>query len=142
MDWTMSEFFADGGTTRFVDRLASSLGIASHRIKVVSIYEGSVVVDFAIESEEPATTTTDSTGATVALSDEAIAAKQAEAAAALAAVKSTLVTQASSGTLSIGAPVMGLEATNDTGASELLAGDPIPAAPSKNPDVSSLVPTE
>ena len=142
MDWTMNEFFADGGTTRFVDRLASSLGIASHRIKVVSIYEGSVVVDFAIESEEPATTTTDSTGATVALSDEAIAAKQAEAAAALAAVKSTLVTQASSGTLSIGAPVMGLEATNDTGASELLAGDPIPAAPSKNPDVSSLVPTE
>jgi len=54
MDWTMSEFFADGGTTRFVDRLASSLGIDSFRIKVVSIYTGSVVVDFAIEKQEVA----------------------------------------------------------------------------------------
>lgn len=71
MDWTMAEFFADGGTTRFVDRLAGSLGIASHRIKVVSIYEGSVVVDFAIEEEEVATTTVDSaTGATVTKSAE------------------------------------------------------------------------
>jgi len=49
MDWSMSEFFADGGTTRFVDRLAGSLGIPAYRVKVVSIYEGSVVVDFEIE---------------------------------------------------------------------------------------------
>lgn len=49
MNWTMAEFFSDGGTTRFVDRLATSLGIPSYRIKVVSVYEGSVVVDFAVE---------------------------------------------------------------------------------------------
>jgi len=46
MDWTMAEFFSDGGTTRFVDRLASSLGISAHRVKVVAVYKGSVVVDF------------------------------------------------------------------------------------------------
>lgn len=49
MDWSMSEFFSNGGTTTFVDRLASSLGVPSYRIKVVSVYEGSVVVDFAVE---------------------------------------------------------------------------------------------
>ena len=27
MEWTMEEFFADGGTTSFVDRLTGSLGI-------------------------------------------------------------------------------------------------------------------
>ena len=139
MDWSMSEFFAEGGTTRFVDRLATSLGVASHRIKVVSIYEGSVVVDFAIESEAPATTTTDSTGATVAKSPSLIAAETAAATAALANIKTLLVEQASTGTLNVGAPVMGLEAQNDSGQAELLAGDPIPAAPSKNPDVSELI---
>ena len=49
MDWTMAEFFAEGGTTRFVDRLAASLGIDSYRIKTVAVYEGSVVVDFSID---------------------------------------------------------------------------------------------
>lgn len=34
---------------------------------------------------------------------------------------------------------MGLEAAAENGKSELLAGDPIPKAPSKNPDVSSLM---
>ena len=60
MDWTMDAFFADGGTTRFVDRLASSLGIASHRIKVVAVYQGSVVVEFQIEQEQVLSTETDS----------------------------------------------------------------------------------
>ena len=52
MDWSLSEFYAEGGTTRFVDRLAASLGIAANRIKTVAIYEGSVVVDFVIEADE------------------------------------------------------------------------------------------
>lgn len=38
MDWTMDEFFADGGTTKFSDRLAASLGIKSANIKIVSVY--------------------------------------------------------------------------------------------------------
>ena len=34
---------------------------------------------------------------------------------------------------------MGLEALDDTGQAQLLAGDPIPAAPSKNPDISTII---
>lgn len=48
LNWTMSEFFADGGTTKFVDRIAASLGIKAANIKVVSVYMGSVIVQFAV----------------------------------------------------------------------------------------------
>jgi len=53
MDWTMDEYFAEGGTTSFIDRLASSLGIEAYKIKVVAIYEGSVIVDFSIAADPP-----------------------------------------------------------------------------------------
>jgi len=46
MEWTFEEFFADGGTTTFVDRLTASLGIHASTIKVVSVYEGSLVVNY------------------------------------------------------------------------------------------------
>jgi len=48
MEWTLAEFFADGGTTKFVDRLAGALGIHASTIKVVSVYQGSVVLNYAI----------------------------------------------------------------------------------------------
>jgi hypothetical protein len=48
MNWTFSGFFASGGTTKFVDRVAASLGLKPANIKVVSVYEGSVVVDFNV----------------------------------------------------------------------------------------------
>lgn len=48
MDWTLNEFYATGGTTSFIDRLASVLNIPSYRIYVVQIYQGSVIVDFSI----------------------------------------------------------------------------------------------
>ena len=54
MEWSMEEFFADGGTTKFVDRLAGSLGIHAADIKVVSVYEGSLVVNYEIEAESAA----------------------------------------------------------------------------------------
>jgi len=47
-EWTLAEFFADGGTTKFVDRLAGALGIHASTIKVVSVYQGSVVLNYAI----------------------------------------------------------------------------------------------
>jgi hypothetical protein len=34
----MGQFFADGGTTKFVDRVAASLGLKPANIKVVSVY--------------------------------------------------------------------------------------------------------
>jgi len=51
LEWTLKEFYADGGTTRFVDRLAASLGINANRIKTVAVYEGSVILDFEIISD-------------------------------------------------------------------------------------------
>lgn len=48
----MDEFFADGGTTSFVDRLTASLGIHASQVKIVSVYEGSLVVNYELEPEE------------------------------------------------------------------------------------------
>lgn len=55
LEWTLEQFYADGGETRFVDRLAGALGIPSYRIKTIAIYEGSVVVNYFIEAEEDET---------------------------------------------------------------------------------------
>ena len=72
LEWSLADFYGKGGgVTRFVDRLAASLGINSNRIKTVAIYEGSVVVDFVIEADE----------------DES----EEEAAASLASIKQNLV---------------------------------------------------
>lgn len=49
MDWTVDEFYANGGVTSFVDRVAASLGIHASQFKVVAVYTGSVVVDYQIE---------------------------------------------------------------------------------------------
>ncbi len=48
ISWTLAQFYADGGTTRFVDRMAAALGIHASTIKVVAVYTGSVVVQFSI----------------------------------------------------------------------------------------------
>lgn len=55
MEWTKDEFFANGGTTAFIDRLSASLGIHASTIKVVSVYEGSLNVDYelAATADEP-----------------------------------------------------------------------------------------
>ena len=51
MEWTLDEFYASGGVTRFVDRMAASLGISANRIKTVAVYEGSTIVDFSIDPD-------------------------------------------------------------------------------------------
>jgi len=51
MQWTLTEFFAAGGSTYFVDRLAASLGIHEANLKVARVYEGSVIVEFEIREE-------------------------------------------------------------------------------------------
>ena len=48
LEWTLAEFYADGGVTRFVDRMAAALDINANRIKTVAVYEGSVIVDFEV----------------------------------------------------------------------------------------------
>jgi len=52
MEWTMDEFFNNGGTTKFIDRVAGSLGIHASTIKVVSVYEGSVVLNYDITVDD------------------------------------------------------------------------------------------
>lgn len=54
MEWTLDEFFDDGGTTEFVDRVAGSLGIHASTIKIVSVYQGSVVVVYDVTPADDA----------------------------------------------------------------------------------------
>lgn len=51
MEWTVDEFFSSGGTTTFIDRVAGSLGIHASTIKIVSVYEGSLVVNYGVEND-------------------------------------------------------------------------------------------
>lgn len=48
----MDEFYASGGVTSFVDRVSAALGIHASQMKVVSVYTGSVVVDYEIAADE------------------------------------------------------------------------------------------
>ena len=99
MEWTLQEFYAEGGTIRFAERVASALGIEPSRIKTVNVYEGSVIVDFFIE----------------AIINEPEPVKQ------LTEIKEKLVEIVTQGIIDLGAPVLGL-----MGDDELLVGDPIP----------------
>ena len=116
LDWTLEDFYADGGTTRFVDRLAASLGISAHRIKTVAVYEGSVIVDFYVEAE----------------SDDGEVQDEEEVAANLNQIKQDLVDVFTNADSDFGAPIMGL-ATVD---GEVLVGDPIPNANGEKVDLT------
>jgi hypothetical protein len=48
MEWTLAAFYSNGGTTKFVDRLAGALGIHTSTIKIVSVYEGSLIINYEI----------------------------------------------------------------------------------------------
>jgi len=52
LEWTLGEFYSSGGTTKFVDRLAASLGIPAYSIKIVSVYQGSVILEIHIQALE------------------------------------------------------------------------------------------
>ena len=52
MDFTLAAFMSAGGTTTFVDRLSSSLGIHASDVKIVSVYEGSLVVNYELTSPD------------------------------------------------------------------------------------------
>jgi hypothetical protein len=53
MQWTMEEFWAEGGVTTFADRLASILDIHPSRVHTIQVYEGSVCVQFTVTEEDP-----------------------------------------------------------------------------------------
>ena len=53
----MDQFYSDGGTTTFVDRLAASLGIHASTIKIVGVYTGSLIVDYVVHATDTTTPT-------------------------------------------------------------------------------------
>lgn len=52
MEWTMNEFYDQGGPTSFIDRVSAALGIHASQMKVVAVYEGSVVVEYEIVPDQ------------------------------------------------------------------------------------------
>jgi hypothetical protein len=52
MEWTLAEFYADGGATTFVDRLTGALGIHASTVKIVSVYEGSLIVNYEVYKDQ------------------------------------------------------------------------------------------
>jgi hypothetical protein len=86
MEWTMEAFFADGGTTSFIDRLTASLGIHASTVKIVSVYEGSLIVNYEISVDD-------------------------DDADALAAIQAKQDEVFSSGSINLGAPVLAYKAT-------------------------------
>lgn len=105
LEWTLADFYADGGVTRFVDRMAAALGVPAHRIKTVAVYEGSVIVDFEILANEDAET--------------------AEAAAAeLAIVQQLMISGIENGSIDLGAEILGLQSMEG----EVYVGTYIPGA--------------
>ena len=72
LQWTSAEFFNGDGVTTFCQRMASVLGIDASRVKIVSVYEGSLNIDVQVLSD-PTTIVTNADGSvqqsTVALAD-------------------------------------------------------------------------
>jgi hypothetical protein len=50
MEWNMDDFWNEGGTTAFIERVSSALGIDASRIYTIQVWEGSVVVKFGVTS--------------------------------------------------------------------------------------------
>jgi hypothetical protein len=48
MEWSIDKFFEGGGTISFMDKIAGSLGIHASSVKIVSVYEGSLVINYEI----------------------------------------------------------------------------------------------
>lgn len=86
MEWTMEAFFANGGTTNFIDRLTASLGIHASTVKIVSVYEGSLIVNYEISVDD-------------------------DDASALNTIKSNQQSLFESGSIDLGAPILAFESS-------------------------------
>lgn len=52
MEWTVKEFFEEEAVAKFTDRMTAALGIHRADLKVVQVYEGSVIVAFQVFSDD------------------------------------------------------------------------------------------
>lgn len=97
----MEAFFADGGTTNFIDRLTGSLGIHASNVKIVSVYEGSLIINYEISADDDEDTD------------------------ALAAIQEKQDEMLSSGSIDLGAPVLSFKATVSLDASSSSTYTPV-----------------
>jgi len=58
LEWTLEEFFQADGISVFIDRMAAALGIHKADMKVVQVYEGSVIIEFEVMAPEDDTNPT------------------------------------------------------------------------------------
>ena len=100
----LDDFYQTGGITRFIDRISSALGIHASRVKMVRVWEGSVIIDFMIVMLDTLT--------------------PEEAETEKAILETDIIHQITEGIIDLGAPILGA-----TTAGKLLVGDPIPPAP-------------
>ena len=100
MEWTMNEFFDNGGTTAFIDRVAGSLGIHASTIKVVGVYTGSVVVDYEITPDKSLNQTVDD----------------------LKAIKKNQTEKFATGNISLGAPLLDVKVKTSKNTSSVPSG--------------------
>lgn len=96
LQWTAAEFFDGDGVTTFCQRMASVLGIDASRVKVVSVYEGSLNVDFQVLSN-PATMTTAADGTVTS---------SAQSMAELSNINSVITTALTKGSNVLGAALL------------------------------------
>ena len=52
LEWTVKEFFQADRIGKFTDRMAAVLDIHKADLKVVQVYEGSVIVEFKVYAAE------------------------------------------------------------------------------------------
>jgi hypothetical protein len=48
LEWTVTDFYSNGGTTLFIDRISSVLGVHPSTIKIVSVLSGSVIIQYQV----------------------------------------------------------------------------------------------
>jgi hypothetical protein len=102
LQMTYDVFFNGGGRTTFLDRLTSVLGITQDKIRIVSVVEGSVIIDWYITSP---------------LSTSALRRKQ------LLEFQDLLQGQYASGTLDLGFPILDFSTQITTSAGEVVTSD-------------------
>jgi hypothetical protein len=54
MDTTIAAFYADGGVTKFATRVAAALNIDISRVKIITVYAGSVNVNHIVTADPTA----------------------------------------------------------------------------------------
>lgn len=55
LEWTVKEFYQNDGMTKFQARMAAVLGVHKADLKVVRVYEGSVIIEFQVFAPEDET---------------------------------------------------------------------------------------